>query len=117
PGVDDGRQAKEIPRGYHRLTRARPGATLHLTIDRDLQFQTQRELCPALAEAGATFGAAVVLDVRTGEVLAQASCPGFDAAKPLLSEPAERADVASSVAAEPGSTTRPSSWPPRCRRA
>ncbi|MGW4945071.1 peptidoglycan D,D-transpeptidase FtsI family protein [Actinoplanes sp. NPDC004185] len=104
PGVDDGKLAKEIPSGYHRLTPARPGATLHLTIDRDLQFQTQRALCPALAEAGATFGAAVVLDVRTGEVLAQASCPGFDAAKPLLSEPAERADVASSVAAEPGST-------------
>ncbi|WP_246594910.1 peptidoglycan D,D-transpeptidase FtsI family protein [Actinoplanes auranticolor] len=104
PGVDDGRLAKEIPSGYHRLTRARPGATLHLTIDRDLQFQTQRALCPALARAGATFGAAVVLDVRTGEVLTQASCPGYNAAKPLQSEPAERADVASSIAAEPGST-------------
>ena len=40
----------------------------------------------------------------TGEVLAQASCPGFNAAKPLDHEPAERADVASSMAAEPGST-------------
>ena len=104
PRVDDGRLAKEIPSGRHRLTRARPGATLHLTIDRDLQFQTQRALCPALARARATFGAAVVLDVRSGEVLAQASCPGFNAAKPLDYPPAARADVASSVAAEPGST-------------
>ncbi|MFI7546748.1 penicillin-binding transpeptidase domain-containing protein [Actinoplanes sp. NPDC049599] len=104
PQVDDGRLAKEIPSGYHRLTPARPGATLHLTIDRDLQFQAQRALCPTLARAAAAFGAAVVLDVRTGEVLVQASCPGFNAAKPLDLEPAERADVASSVAAEPGST-------------
>jgi cell division protein FtsI (penicillin-binding protein 3) len=104
PFIDDGRLAKEIPSGYHRLTPARPGATLHLTIDRDLQFQAQRALCPSLARADATLGAAVVLDARTAEVLVQASCPGFDAAKPLDYEPAERADVASSVAAEPGST-------------
>jgi cell division protein FtsI (penicillin-binding protein 3) len=104
PGVDDGRLAKEIPSGYHRLTRPRPGATLHLTIDRDLQFQAQRALCPTLAQAEAAFGAAVVLDVATGEVLVQASCPGFNAARPLDHSPAERADVASSVAAEPGST-------------
>jgi len=104
PRVDDGRLAKEIPSGYHRLTPARPGATLHLTIDRDLQFETQRALCPPLAQANATVGAAVVLDVRTGEVLAQASCPGFNAAKPLDYPPARRADAASSVAAEPGST-------------
>jgi cell division protein FtsI (penicillin-binding protein 3) len=104
PRVDDGRLAKEIPSGRHRLTRARPGATLHLTIDRDLQFLVQRALCPTLSRARATYGAAVVLDVPTGEVLAQASCPGFNAAKPLDHPPAERADVASSVAAEPGST-------------
>jgi cell division protein FtsI (penicillin-binding protein 3) len=104
PGVDDGRLAKEIPSDHHRLTPARPGATLHLTIDRDLQFQAQRALCPALARASATFGAAVVLDVRTGEVLAQVSCPGFNAAKPLDHASAERADVASTLAAEPGST-------------
>ncbi|GAA3343787.1 hypothetical protein GCM10020358_44370 [Amorphoplanes nipponensis] len=104
PGVDDGRLAKEIPSGHHRLTPARPGGTLHLTIDRDLQFQVQGALCPPLAEAGATLGAAVVLEVRTGEVLAQASCPGFNAAEPLRYEPAERADVASGLAAEPGST-------------
>ena len=104
PGVDDGRLAKEIPSGYHRLNRARPGATVRLTIDRDLQFQVQGELCRALVRADATFGAAVILDVPTGQVLTQVSCPGFNAAKPLESEPAERVDVASSVAAEPGST-------------
>ena len=104
PSVDGGRLAKEIPSGYHRLTPARPGGTLRLTLDRDLQFQAQGALCPPLIAAGATSAAAVVLDVPSGEVLVQASCPGFNAAKPLDHAVADRADVASSVAAEPGST-------------
>jgi cell division protein FtsI (penicillin-binding protein 3) len=104
PKVDDGKLAKEIPSGYHRLTESRPGTSLQLTIDRDLQFYIQRILGEHLEKAKATAGAAVVLDVRTGEVLAQASFPPFNAAKPLDYEPGARIDVATRLAAEPGST-------------
>jgi cell division protein FtsI (penicillin-binding protein 3) len=45
-----------------------------------------------------------VLDVRTGAVLAQASYPTYNAAKPFDAKPAERDDVATSVVADPGST-------------
>jgi cell division protein FtsI (penicillin-binding protein 3) len=61
----------EIPGGYHEETPARPGRTLQLTIDRDLQFEIQRILATKMAQANAYTGAAVVLDVRTGEVLAR----------------------------------------------
>jgi cell division protein FtsI (penicillin-binding protein 3) len=94
---------QEIPGGYHTETPARPGSSLVLTIDRDLQFEVQRILGQRMAQVKASVGAAVVLDVRTGEVLAQASYPFFDAANPLASDPADRGDNATGFVVEPGS--------------
>ncbi|GAB1646015.1 penicillin-binding transpeptidase domain-containing protein [Krasilnikovia sp. MM14-A1259] len=104
PRVDKGELAKEIPGGYHHETPAQPGTSLELTIDRDLQFEVQRYLADDMERVNATIGAAVVLDVQTGEVLAQASYPPYNAAKPFDVKPADRDDVASSVVSDPGST-------------
>ena len=93
----------EIPGGYHRETPARPGSSLQLTIDQDLQFEIQGILGETMRKVKATFGAAVVLDVRTGEVLALASYPFFDAANPLAYDPAHRGDAATGITVEPGS--------------
>jgi cell division protein FtsI (penicillin-binding protein 3) len=93
----------EIPSGYHEENPARPGSTLQLTIDQDLQFEVQRILGERLRRVGATMGAAVVLDVRTGEVLAQASYPGYDAANPFTAKEAERVDAATGIVVDPGS--------------
>ena len=107
PGFDKGQLAKEIPGGYHRETPAAPGISLQLTIDRDLQFEVQRYLSDDMRKVNATIGAAVVLDVRTGDVLAQASYPAYNAAKPFDAHPIDREDVASSVVADPGSSHKP----------
>jgi cell division protein FtsI (penicillin-binding protein 3) len=93
----------EIPGGYHQTTPARPGSSIELTIDRDLQFQIQRILGQKLRAARADIGAAVVLDVRTGEVLAQASYPFYDAANPFTYDDGDRVDNASGWVVEPGS--------------
>jgi cell division protein FtsI (penicillin-binding protein 3) len=93
----------EIPGGYHVQTPARPGTSLVLTIDRDLQYQVQRILAEKMARVQADLGAAVVIDCRTGEVLAQASYPSYDAANPLASAPADRGDVATQQPVDPGS--------------
>ena len=54
----------EIPGGYHSETPARPGSSVQLTIDRDLQFEVQRILGAADgAGRRPTSAAAVVLDV------------------------------------------------------
>lgn len=103
PDTSGGKLDKPIPGGYHRETPARPGTTVELTIDRDLQFEVERSLSEHLQEVHATMGAAVVLDVQTGEVLAQASFPTYNAAEPGGSTQAERADVASSQPYDPGS--------------
>lgn len=54
------------------------GATLYLTIDRTAQFMLERELTRAITLSLATGGSALVLDVRTGAVLAMASWPTYD---------------------------------------
>ncbi|MEU7902392.1 penicillin-binding protein 2 [Actinoplanes sp. NPDC049118] len=104
PDVKKGMLAKEIPGGYSSYRPAAPGSSIQLTIERDLQFEVQRILSRQMERVSATIGAAVVIDVRTGEVLAQASYPAYNAAKPFDFKPTEREDVASSVIADPGST-------------
>jgi cell division protein FtsI (penicillin-binding protein 3) len=76
---------------------------LQLTIDRDLQFEMQRILAAKMAQVNAYTGSAVVLDVRTGEVLAQASYPFYDAANPFASQPNDRGDTAAGMVVDPGS--------------
>ncbi|MEH1011536.1 penicillin-binding protein 2 [Micromonospora sp. CPCC 206060] len=92
-----------IPGGYSRTTEARPGSSLELTIDRDLQFQAQRYLSERMAEVRGSTGAAIVIDIRTGEVLAQASHPTYNAATPFPSKPTDREDAATSFVVDPGS--------------
>ncbi|MCW3817353.1 penicillin-binding protein 2 [Micromonospora sp. DR5-3] len=102
--VGQGDLAAPIPGGYSQTTPAEPGGSLTLTIDRDLQFQAQRILSTQMAQTRGSVGAAVIIDVRTGEVLAQASYPGYNAADPTkVNSPADREDVATSFVVDPGS--------------
>ncbi len=67
-----------IPLGDNSRVKPVDGKDLHLTIDRDVQWYTQRLLRTAVQGAGAKNGAAVVLDSRTGEVLSLADYPTYD---------------------------------------
>ena len=79
----DGAVRRTVP-----LRDAAPGATLVLTVDSDLQKELQNALLSQIEvlrttkAAGAgrecCAGAAVVVDVQTGGILAAASVPGFD---------------------------------------
>lgn len=55
------------------ISKAQPGIGLELTLDSSLQFVTERTLAHQLVNTGALTGLAVVMDVKTGEVLADAS--------------------------------------------
>jgi cell division protein FtsI/penicillin-binding protein 2 len=52
-----------------------PGATLILTIDREIQAATEEVLDNALSTYGADSGVIIVADPKTGEILAMASTP------------------------------------------
>jgi cell division protein FtsI (penicillin-binding protein 3) len=92
-----------IPGGYQRYVEPQPGTSIELTIDADLQYEVQRILGDQLRQWKASIGGAVVIDVKTGEVLAQASYPPYNAQKPLDYSSADREDVPSAIVADPGS--------------
>jgi cell division protein FtsI (penicillin-binding protein 3) len=54
------------------------GHAVVLTLDEAIQYAAERELERAVAETGSIAGVAVVMDPRTGEVLAMAGRPTFN---------------------------------------
>ncbi len=59
-------------------TTAREGADLFLTIDRTIQYTVEKHLKEALEEYEAPGGEIIVMDPRTGAILAMASAPCFN---------------------------------------
>lgn len=56
----------------------KPGHDLVLSIDRRLQYLAYRELLEGITKSNAKSGTAIVLDAKTGEVLAMANLPSFN---------------------------------------
>lgn len=67
-----------ISNGLDRLVPPVPGATMHTTLDRQMQYMVQAALERAVEANEALGGTAVVMDPATGEVLAMATYPWFD---------------------------------------
>jgi cell division protein FtsI/penicillin-binding protein 2 len=82
----------------------RPGQTIILTIDQSIQYQAEAALAAAVEESNAKSGAAIVLDPRTGEILALANSPTFDPNDVGATPVAARANWALQNVYEPGST-------------
>jgi cell division protein FtsI (penicillin-binding protein 3) len=61
-------------------TPAIPGSSVTLTIDSEIQFEAEKALAAAVKEDQATRACALVMDPKTGEILAMASTPIFDPA-------------------------------------
>jgi cell division protein FtsI (penicillin-binding protein 3) len=83
-----------------------PGEDLRLTIDAGLQLDVEQEILAAWAADRAKSVSAVVLNPYTGEVLAEASYPSYDAndyAAIAASDPARFMDPIVSSVYEPGS--------------
>lgn len=57
---------------------ATPGGSLILGLDSALQRVTATALAESIAKSGAKNGAAVMMDVNTGDILAMVSLPTFD---------------------------------------
>src|SRR3989475_11046413 len=81
-----------------------PGQTVVLTIDQTIQFRTEQALTAAVEGAHAKSGAAIVMDPRTGEILALANAPTFDPNQPAANSAEARTNGALQNIYEPGST-------------
>ncbi len=104
--TERGPGGKTIPTGQQSTTDAMAGATVQLTIDRDIQFVAQRALAQKVREAQADSGTLVVMDPRTGHILALAVAPTFDANKAGSADPETRSNAALTQVFEPGSTAK-----------
>jgi cell division protein FtsI (penicillin-binding protein 3) len=72
-----------IPGSKEVITEAKPGTSVQLTIDRDVQWVAQDAISAAVKQAHAISGTVIVMDPKTGAILAQASAPTFDPTKPI----------------------------------
>ncbi len=89
-----------LPGTAHSTAVARAGTGVELTISQPLQYETEQALAAGVAKAHATNGIAVVMDPRTGDILAMASMVR-DAATGAVTEAPQ--NLAVTQVYEPGS--------------
>lgn len=88
------------------LVRQREEATqsLHLTLDKTIQYIAERELAEAVESHGAKAGVIIVSEPGSGRILAMASRPTYDPNDPSRVRPETLTNRAVEAAYEPGST-------------
>jgi cell division protein FtsI (penicillin-binding protein 3) len=68
----------EIPGSQSEIVSAQKGTSIRLTIDRDVQWVASKAISDAVRKSGATSGTVIVMDPKTGQILAHATAPTFD---------------------------------------
>ena len=81
-----------------------PGSDIHLTLDTSIQHVAEKELEASVLKYRAKAGVALVVEPRTGEVLALANYPSFDPNNYAKLTAEQRRNRAVTDSFEPGST-------------
>ena len=104
---DRGSDGVVIPGSYRNRHRAVNGSTVQLTLDDDIQFYVQQQVQQAKNLSGAHNVSAVVLDSKTGEVLAMANDNTFDPSQDIGRQGDKQlGNLAVSSPFEPGSVNK-----------
>jgi cell division protein FtsI (penicillin-binding protein 3) len=104
---DRGSDGVVIPGSYRNRHDAVDGSTVMLTLDDDIQFYVQQQVQQAKDLSGAKNLSAVVLDAKTGEVLAMSNDNTFDPSQDIgRQEDRELGNPAVSSPYEPGSVNK-----------
>ena len=103
--IQDG--ASRLIEDVEQIERMIPGQDVQLSIDRRIQYQAYKVLKEQVHQLSAKAGSVVVLDARTGEVLAMANMPGFNPNARGTLKPENYRNRALMDAYEPGSTLKP----------
>lgn len=89
------------------IVKPKDGDSLTLALDRKIQYLAYRELKAAVEKHRAKAGSIVVLDAKTGEVLALANQPSYNPNNRGATDPARKRNRALTDMFEPGSTLKP----------
>lgn len=68
----------EIPGSQRELIAAKSGTNIRLTIDRDVQWVAAEAIAKAVKDSAASSGTVIVMDPKTGEIVAHATAPTFN---------------------------------------
>ncbi|WP_371376032.1 penicillin-binding protein [Sporomusa aerivorans] len=82
----------------------RQGRSVYLTIDSAIQYIVERSLDRAMEQTGAKAATVIIMQPKTGEILAMASRPGYNPNQFERYSPVEWKNRAVSIVYEPGST-------------
>ena len=98
---------RPIAAGIRQVKEPVPGRTLQLTIDRTMQFETERALAEQITASRARGGIAVVMHPATGEILAMANLVATAGGSDRGAVPRPSADnMAVTRVYEPGSVNK-----------
>jgi len=95
-----------VPLGESSTIEPVNGQDITTTIDRDVQWYTNKVLAEAASNSGAESAMAVAMDTKTGEILALSDWPTFDANNPTASKKADLGARSLSDVYEPGSVEK-----------
>jgi cell division protein FtsI (penicillin-binding protein 3) len=104
--VEVGSGGNPIPSGIDESSPATDGSSVNLTLDQDLQYVTEQRLEEACADGATARASAVVLDVRTAEIVSMGSCPGYDPGDYSATDPELLGNPLISSVFEPGSVMK-----------
>ncbi|MBJ7601338.1 penicillin-binding protein 2 [Candidatus Nephthysia bennettiae] len=82
------------------------GANLVLTLDSNVQFSAEQAIAAGVKAARAESGSVLVMDSKTGGVVAWASYPGYDGNQFATTDPSRTRDPIVSNLYEPGSVMK-----------
>ena len=68
----------EIPGSQSEIIPAQTGTTVRLTVDRDIQWVASQAISDAVKSSNALSGTVIVMDPKTGQILAHATAPTFN---------------------------------------
>ena len=68
----------EIPGSQSEIIPAEAGTSIRLTVDRDIQWVASKAIADAVKSSRALSGTVIVMDPKTGQILAHATAPTFD---------------------------------------
>ncbi len=94
----------EIPGSQNEIIAAKKGTSVRLTIDRDVQWVAANAIQEAVSKSRAVSGTVIVMDPKTGHILAHATAPTFDPNNTKTVSQAAMRNPSVQDVYEPGST-------------